>query len=395
MASPHSMSTTPSVVEHLGQPEVEGLAQLIEAVHVEVVDRQAAALVHVDEREGRAGDPLGHAEPGTEALDERRLAGAEVTREHDHVAGPSQRRKRAAPAPGLVDGRRSGRSGARRASLRGRVATFDPSTDRAHHLVGDRVRGACAHSSGVIRSSPWVAEQHGLVAGVHVAVGADVDHELIHRDRAHHRVAAAPDEHLLAARARVGAGRRRRSRSGSVAMLVSRSSGGGGRRRCPSPAVTCFTNDTSVARCTAGCRSHGVLQRGRGGDAVRRRCRSERGRTGWRDAAIAAAELATWRIGTSMPASLSAARAASYRSTWRGGEPSSGSSATAQWVHTAARLERRVGRRSSAASATASLGATPTRRIPVSTLRCTGHGPPPLRPATARRAGRPGSASTR
>ena len=46
-----------ALVEHLGQAEVEGLAQLLEAVHVEVVHREAA-LVHVDEREGGAGDAV-------------------------------------------------------------------------------------------------------------------------------------------------------------------------------------------------------------------------------------------------------------------------------------------------------------------------------------------------
>ena len=41
MASPHSMSVTAAVVEHLGEAEVEHLVELLEPVDVEVVQRRA------------------------------------------------------------------------------------------------------------------------------------------------------------------------------------------------------------------------------------------------------------------------------------------------------------------------------------------------------------------
>jgi hypothetical protein len=46
------------------------------------------AVVALFEREGGAGDGLAHAHAVTEALDERRLAGAEVTGQQDEVAAP-------------------------------------------------------------------------------------------------------------------------------------------------------------------------------------------------------------------------------------------------------------------------------------------------------------------
>ena len=59
---------------------------------------------------------------------------------------------------------------------------------------------------------------------------------------------------------------------------------------------------------------------------------------------------------------------------------SSGSSATAQWVHTAVERQARARRRRRSASATTSSGAAPTRCMPVSTLRWTGTRPPRPRP---------------
>src|SRR5205823_1256797 len=42
------------------------------------------------------------------------------------------------------------------------------------------------------------ADEDDLVTGSHVAVGAAVDHELVHRHRAGDRVAAAADQHFTA-----------------------------------------------------------------------------------------------------------------------------------------------------------------------------------------------------
>ena len=92
-----------TLVEHLREPQVEGLAHLLEAVHVEVVHGQAA-LVDVDEREGGARDAIGDTQPAAESLDERRLAGTEVAGQHDDVARPGQRRDGAGQVAGRVDG---------------------------------------------------------------------------------------------------------------------------------------------------------------------------------------------------------------------------------------------------------------------------------------------------
>ena len=58
---------------------------------------------------------------------------------------------------------------------------------------------------------------------------------------------------------------------------------------------------------------------------------------------MAAAELAAWRSGTWMPAASRAATAASKRSSCSAVNGSSGSSATAQWVHSAVERQVRLG----------------------------------------------------
>ena len=78
-----------TVLHQLGQPEVDDLVQVVEPVDVGVeqpaqprstdvrtgpVDRVVA-----DQGERRAGDGLGHPEPGPEALGERGLSGPQVT----------------------------------------------------------------------------------------------------------------------------------------------------------------------------------------------------------------------------------------------------------------------------------------------------------------------------
>ena len=123
-------------VEHLGQPEVEGLAQLLEPVHVEVVHGEAA-LVDVDEGEGGARDAIGDAEargrsPGRRPSCRRR--GRRPARSRRRV-GPATTPRR----PGRASRRRRWwwRPRSRRSSLGASVAALDPCAERAHHLVGD------------------------------------------------------------------------------------------------------------------------------------------------------------------------------------------------------------------------------------------------------------------
>ena len=68
--------------------EREELIIVLEAVGVEVEDRQAALAVFVHEHERRAGDGVARdAEGGGDGLDESRLAGAEGADERDDRAG--------------------------------------------------------------------------------------------------------------------------------------------------------------------------------------------------------------------------------------------------------------------------------------------------------------------
>src|SRR4051812_47549644 len=93
-----------TVVEDLRQPEVDGLLEVLQPVHVEVHEREAPTVVVAHEHERRAGDVLVDAEGRAEALGERRLARAEVAGEHDDVAGAGDRRDRARERLGVVDG---------------------------------------------------------------------------------------------------------------------------------------------------------------------------------------------------------------------------------------------------------------------------------------------------
>ena len=99
---------------------------------------------------------------------------------------------------------------------------------------------------------------------------------------------------------------------------------------------------------------------------------------------MTAAELAAWRIGTGIPAPSIAATAASKRSSWSAVKGSSGSSATAQCVHSASR-DSSGSACTSSASRTTSAGEAPTRCMPVSTLRWIGTGRLVARATEARR----------
>ena len=143
-----------AVVEHLGQPEVEGLAQLLEAVDVEVVHGQPA-LVDVDEGEGGARDPI-------------RRPRARARTPGRRPSSPPRGRP---PARGRRPGGRADDSAAassRVSSTEAVVATTvtavqptscrsDARPERPARRPPRRrsCRAARAHSSGEIRSSPW------------------------------------------------------------------------------------------------------------------------------------------------------------------------------------------------------------------------------------------------
>ena len=86
MASPHSIEHHATGVEQLGDADVLQLGESLEAVDVEVVERQPA-LVVTGQGEGRAGDLVVDPEPGAEPLGERGLARAQLAGEQDQVAG--------------------------------------------------------------------------------------------------------------------------------------------------------------------------------------------------------------------------------------------------------------------------------------------------------------------
>ena len=72
-------------------------------------------------------------------------------------------------------------------------------------------RRSSAHSYAVIASSPCAPEQHDLVADLDRYV-ADVEHQLVHRDRSRDRAAHARGRARAPTACRAGAARRRRSR---------------------------------------------------------------------------------------------------------------------------------------------------------------------------------------
>ena len=115
-----------ALVEHLGEPEVEGLAHLVEAVDVQVMDRQPP-LIHMHEGERRAGDAPDHAQPATKPLHEGGLPCAQVAGEDDHVAGAGQCGQGRSQIPSLLDGR-CDRYDGHAATLRGQGSALDTGT---------------------------------------------------------------------------------------------------------------------------------------------------------------------------------------------------------------------------------------------------------------------------
>src|SRR4051812_9302653 len=83
-------------VEQLGQPDVEHLLHLLEAVDVDVVEQEPSPFVLAGEGERRARDGTVEPEAAPEALREGGLARAEVADEQHEVPGPRQLGQRGA-----------------------------------------------------------------------------------------------------------------------------------------------------------------------------------------------------------------------------------------------------------------------------------------------------------
>ena len=145
------------------------------------------------------------------------LPGAEVAGQHDDVAGPGERRHGARQVARLRRRRWWWRPRSRREQPTSRRSGARP--ERRGRTPPRRRSCRAAPPTRRARSaaSPWAPSSTTSSPALHVAVGADVDHHLVHGDHADHRVAAAADEHLLARAARAAGTHRRRSRSGSVA----------------------------------------------------------------------------------------------------------------------------------------------------------------------------------
>ena len=121
----------------LAERQVGDLGVLLEAVDVGVVQRHRRRVVRVHEGERRRRDRLGHTERPAEALGERRLAGAHLPGEHDHVAGAAE------PGDGGGD-RRGSRPATVRAASGGRTAACErPILETRRLCQEDRRHGSC------------------------------------------------------------------------------------------------------------------------------------------------------------------------------------------------------------------------------------------------------------
>jgi hypothetical protein len=76
----------------------------VEPIEVDVRKGHSTADVLADEGERRRGDVLGRTDPLRDALDERRLARAQLSGEDDDVARAQQRRERGAGGTRVVGG---------------------------------------------------------------------------------------------------------------------------------------------------------------------------------------------------------------------------------------------------------------------------------------------------
>ena len=197
-----------------------------------------------------------------------------------------------------------------------------------------------AHSSRADRLVALAADQHDLVADARPVVVAAVDHELVHRDDADDRAAAAADQHLAAGEPKAprhAVGVADRHGGDDASALDARSAA---RRRRARRRGTVFTYDTRAFSDIAGRRSTPAVERRRRARCRRRRCRSARGRSARRGWASAPAELAACTSG----GSIRAPRERGEHRVERGRAARrcsglSGSSATARWVQTPSSCE--------------------------------------------------------
>ena len=85
--SAHSIASTPSV-GNLVQPQVVDLARIVQAIEIDVEQRQPAAAVFLDQRERRAADLVAARRRAFgQAAHERRLPRSEVAVQQDDRAG--------------------------------------------------------------------------------------------------------------------------------------------------------------------------------------------------------------------------------------------------------------------------------------------------------------------
>src|SRR5581483_6726151 len=137
-------------VEQLLEPQVDQLGEAAGTVRVEVVDRQAAAVV-VDQHEGRARHVPGDPEAARQSLQEARLPGAQLSGARDHRTGPEAGAQRLADRLGRRRVTRHegppahGRGPARRWSAAGSASTMSPAT------IATSPRAAAVRSP----ASPW------------------------------------------------------------------------------------------------------------------------------------------------------------------------------------------------------------------------------------------------
>lgn len=150
-----------ALVEELLEAEVADLLEPVEAINVEVVQREPA-LVAVHQREGRAGDGLVHPQRGPEPLGEGGLAGTEIAGEQHDVARARQLCHRSGKPPGGLGTGGAGGNGSvghDPPRYRRRQDTLEGKCDQCPMRRSEtRVTMALAEPSGAIRSTTHPAD---------------------------------------------------------------------------------------------------------------------------------------------------------------------------------------------------------------------------------------------
>ena len=117
-----------TVVEELGQRQVSHFGKVLDPIHVEVVDQQPP-FVAVGQRERGTGDGLRHTQRSREALHEGGLSRAEITGQHDQVAGLHEVDKSGRQGARLLDRRGGGHD---RAGIHSSIVSTEPRTARSY-----------------------------------------------------------------------------------------------------------------------------------------------------------------------------------------------------------------------------------------------------------------------